>query len=388
MRAGKGDTPLFLARLPGYRPARKQGSVPFAGPLIAVIASASLTVAADAIPVKVTTDTSGSSTRVMLIFAKKTACSVGEETGRIKVSCDSAIAAEPSTGTVDDAILSKFGQEGERTLVLTTGRGYAKVDTFELKNPMRLVLDLSGTRSARAAASPALPAKPLPLIVLDPGHGGVETGAVGPTGLQEKDLTLDLARRLKALLERQGVTVVLTRDDDRVLPLDDRTAIANHNRAILFISLHLNASKRKSAVGAETYFLSTAATDDEARTLAGLENKAYEPAGATAAEIPGKPPDHGLELILWDLAQNSFLAESSRLAESVQTELNALTGVRDRGVRQAPFRVLMGATMPAILVEAGFISNPEEEARFKDEAYKDKIAEAIARAVASIAARP
>jgi N-acetylmuramoyl-L-alanine amidase len=86
-------------------------------------------------------------------------------------------------------------------------------------------------------------------------------------------------------------------------------------------------------------------------------------------------------LILWDLAQNSFITESSRLAEAVQTELNAMTGVRDRGVRQAPFRVLMGATMPAILVEAGFISNPEEEARFKDDAYKDKIAEAIARAV-------
>jgi N-acetylmuramoyl-L-alanine amidase len=344
--------------------------------------------AADPVPMKVSTDTSGASTRVVLTFAKKIACAVAEDAGRVKVTCDAAIAADPGSGTLDDAMLKSFGPEGDRALVLTTGRGYRSVDTFELKNPTRFVLDLQGTRVGKVAAAAAAPARPLPVIVLDPGHGGVEPGAIGPSGLMEKDLTLDLARRLKTLLERQGATVVLTRDDDRVLPLDDRTAIANHNRAMLFISIHLNASKRKAAVGAETYFLSTAATDAEARTLAGLENKAYEPPDAAAPSTSATPPDHGLELILWDLAQNSFLAESSRLAEAIQTELNTATGVRDRGVRQAPFRVLMGATMPAILIEAGFISNPEEEARFKDDAYKDKVAEAIARAVASITARP
>jgi N-acetylmuramoyl-L-alanine amidase len=346
--------------------------------------------AAEPIAVKVATDTSGASTRVVLTFAKKVACSVAETPGHVKIACDGAIAATPGNGTLDDAILKSYGVEGDRTIVLATGRGYRSVDTFELKNPTRLVVDLQGTRQAKAAPVPAAPQKALPVIVLDPGHGGVEVGAIGPSGLQEKDLTLDLARRLKVLLERQGVTVVLTRDEDRVLPLDDRTAIANHNHAILFISIHLNASKRKSALGAETYFLATAATDAEARTLAGLENKAYEsPDAAAAAEAtPATAPDHGLELILWDLAQNSYLAESSRLAEAIQTELNSATGVRDRGVRQAPFRVLMGATMPAILIEAGFISNPEEEARFKDDAYKDKVAEAIARAVASITARP
>ena len=344
--------------------------------------------AADPIPVKVSTDTSGASTRVVLTFGKKVACAVAEVPGHIRVTCDSAVAPEPQSGTLDDAILKSFGLEGDRALVLSTGRGFTRVDTFELKNPTRLVLDLSGTRSGKATAAAAAPARSSPVIVLDPGHGGVEPGAIGPTGVQEKDLTLDLARRLKVILEKLGNTVVLTRDDDRVLPLDDRTAIANRNRAILFISLHLNASKRKTAFGAETYFLSTSATDAEARTLAGLENKAYEPPEAEAKATSANPPDHGLELILWDLAQNSFLAESSRLAEAIQTELNAMTGVRDRGVRQAPFRVLMGATMPAILIEAGFISNPEEEKRFKDDAYKDKIAEAIARAVSAAAARP
>jgi len=171
------------------------------------------------------------------------------------------------------------------------------------------------------------------------------------------------------------VTVVLTRDDDRVLPLDDRTAIANQNRADLFLSLHLNASKRKSAVGAETYFLSPSATDADAKSLAAAENASRGTADAASA------PSAGLDLILWDLAQNSHLAESSKLAEAVQRSLNGLTGIKDRGVRQAPFRVLMGATMPAILVESGFISNPDEESRLKDDAYKDKVAHAIAQAV-------
>jgi N-acetylmuramoyl-L-alanine amidase len=344
--------------------------------------------AAEPIQVKVATDTAGSSTRIVLTFAKKTACTVTEETGRLRVACDAPLAPEPSSVTVDDGIVKSLAAEGDRAIIVTTGRGFTRADSFELRNPTRLVLDFSGSRTIKTTAAPAPAGKAAPVIVIDPGHGGVEPGAIGPTGLAEKDLTLDLARRLKALLEKQGNTVVLTRDDDRVLPLDDRTAIANHNKAILFISIHLNASKRKSAVGAETYYLSTAATDAEARTLAGIENKAYQAPGSDAAGAPGTPPDHGLELVLWDLAQNGFIAESSRLAEAVQVELNAMTGVRDRGVRQAPFRVLMGATMPAILVEAGFISNPEEEARLKDDAYKEKIAEAIARAVGTIAVKP
>ena len=356
--------------------------------ILVSLAVSSAAVAADPVPVKVATDTSGASTRLVLTFAKKVSCAVAQETGRIKIGCDAAIAADPATASLDDAILKSFATEGDRTVVLTTGPGYRSVDTFELKNPTRLVIDLQGTRAAKAQAAPVAPQRALPVVVIDPGHGGVETGAIGRSGLQEKDITLDLARRLKTLIERQGATVVLTRDEDRVLPLDDRTAIANHNRAILFISIHLNASKRKDAVGAETYFLATSATDAEARTLAGLENKAYEPPDSTSPPAPGSPPGKDLELILWDLAQNAYLVESSRLAESVQAQLNAATGVRDRGVRQAPFRVLMGATMPAILIEAGFISNPDEEARFKDDAYKDKVAEAIARAVAPLMARP
>jgi len=348
-------------------------------PVLLSLAVSLAALAADPVAVKMTADTSGPSARVVLTFAKSTDCSVREATGSFQVVCDAAIVPDPPAKELGDAILSGWRLEGDRVLVFTTGRGYRHLETFDLRNPTRLVLDLQGERGTKAGAA-AIPTRAQPVVVLDPGHGGVETGAVGPSGMQEKDVTLDLARRLKPLLEAQGATVVLTRDDDRVMPLDDRTAIANQNRAELFVSIHVNASQRKAAYGAETYFLSTDATDAEARTLAALENKAYQPVGGPAM-TPANPPDRGLELILWDLAQNSFLAESSRLAESVQRELNGATGVRDRGVRQAPFRVLMGATMPAILVETGFISNPEEEARLKDDAYKDKLAQGIARAI-------
>jgi N-acetylmuramoyl-L-alanine amidase len=350
--------------------------------LAAAIAAAAAS-AADPVAIKVAADTAGSSTRVVVTFAKPMECITSETGGKLRIACPEPILADPASRTLDDAILSSWAADGDRALVLTLGAGYRRVDTFELANPTRLVLDLQGDRDKSAARGAAPPVTALPVIVLDPGHGGVETGAVGPSGLEEKDVTLDLARRLKPLLERHGVTVVLTRDEDRVMPLDDRTAIANQNRAELFVSIHVNASKRKSAVGAETYFLSTDATDAEARTLAALENKAYAPAEpASGGSTPASGgPDRGLELILWDLAQNSYLAESSRLAELVQREMNTLAGTKDRGVRQAPFRVLMGATMPAILVEAAFISNSSEESRLADAAAKDKIAEAIARAI-------
>jgi N-acetylmuramoyl-L-alanine amidase len=337
--------------------------------------------AAEPVPVTVSIDTSGPSTRAVVTFKAPVAYRVQEDAGRVMVVCEQPLAPEIAERVLEDGIVKGFVVQGDHEIAFTTGRGYRRLESFELKNPSRLVLDFQGDRGARSVPAVVPGGGGQTIIVIDPGHGGVETGAIGPSGTKEKDVTLDLARRLKALLVKQGVTVVLTRDEDRVLPLDDRTAIANENRAELFVSIHLNASKRKSAYGAETYYLSTDATDDEARTLAALENKAYEPPGVTPP--PGiAPADKSLELILWDLAQNSYLAESSRLAVSVQKELNDMTGVRDRGVRQAPFRVLMGATMPAILVEAGFISNPDEEARFKDDAYKDKVAAAIARAIA------
>jgi N-acetylmuramoyl-L-alanine amidase len=331
--------------------------------------------------VQISVDESGPSTRVVLTVSRPVAFAVTRSGKRVEVVYSEPVVLDPPSGKVDDPILNAWSQEGERAVSLRIGRRFERFETFELRNPSRLIIDLLGTK-------PKQPEVPISggqtdtartIIVIDPGHGGVENGAVGPTGLKEKDVALDLGLRLKRNLERSAVSVVLTRDDDRLLSLDERTATANHNRATLFISIHLNSARRSNARGAETYFLSTEASDDEARTLAALENKAYDAAGAVATESAGG--DEALELILWDLAQNQYLAESSRLAESVQRELNFLVGTRDRGVRQAPFRVLTGATMPAILVEAGFLSNPEEEQLLASSAYRDRIVEAIGRAV-------
>jgi N-acetylmuramoyl-L-alanine amidase len=239
--------------------------------------------------------------------------------------------------------------------------------------------------SPSPGATQAPPAAPLPpveshrraafTVVIDAGHGGDETGAKGPSGLLEKDVTLDVARRLKArLASEEGVAVFLTRDEDRKVALDDRTALANHERADLFVSIHANSSRRDTARGSETYFLSYQATDDDARALAALENDTL----GIERNVGGQS---GLDLVLWDLAQSAFLKESSDLAEEIQDRLNDTLGVRNRGIKQAPFKVLMGATMPAVLVEIAFISSPEEERRLREAAFKDRIAEAIATSI-------
>ncbi len=351
---------------------------------VLLVASATVLPAASAgnPTARVTADTSGASTRVVVTLGQAVASSITASPSKVEIAFSAAVDVTPSDGKVDDSILRGWQARGDRTLVLLVTPAYKGYESFELRNPTRLVLDLRGERPSKVESAPSVGkgARGRPVIVIDPGHGGVETGATGPSGTLEKDLALALARRLKIALEREaGASVVLTRDEDRLVSLDERAAIANHNRAELFLSVHLNASKRRGAVGAETYFLAPESTDDEARTLAALENRASGVGDASPAQQ--REGDRSLDLILWDLAQNQYLAESGRLAESVQRELNVLAGTKDRGVRQAPFRVLMGATMPAILVEAGFVTNPEEEARLKDPAYLDRVVDAVVRAV-------
>lgn len=253
-------------------------------------------------------------------------------------------------------------------------------DVYTLENPYRVIVDV------RAAAAPPSgtpgeirPRRPVDLpgvrtIVLDPGHGGKEVGAIGPSGLVEKDLTLQIARRLASRLQQKlGVRVILTRDSDEVIPLEQRTALANRYKADLFLSIHLNASTIAGARGSETYFLSLDATDDAARIAAERENAASRGGAA--------PRQDDLEFILWDLAHTESLRESSRFAEMVQDEMNRIAGITNRGVKQAPFKVLVGATMPAALVELAFISNPEEEARLRTESFQDQLADSIFTAI-------
>ncbi|HJR53940.1 MAG TPA: N-acetylmuramoyl-L-alanine amidase, partial [Gemmatimonadota bacterium] len=189
-------------------------------------------------------------------------------------------------------------------------------------------------------------------IVLDAGHGGRDAGAIGRGGTHEKEVTLEVVRRLAERLSGvPGVRVVLTRDADEFVALGERTRIANHEKADLFVSIHANSAESRAAEGFETYFLSAAKTED-ARRVARMENSAvkYENPSIDPASL-GE-----LNFILWDLAQNEYLRESSILAESVQEEIDRRLALRSRGVKQAGFFVLNGAFMPAILFEMAFIS--------------------------------
>ncbi len=314
-----------------------------------------------------------------------------------------------------DRIRFSGGSSGAE-LILYTEDEFGTFSSFEMGEPFRVALDLRRRRGPpmaigvpRPGADPAdpessgsgfpetggaedggrLPGEPrIPtaargvpsegefVVVIDPGHGGEDMGARGPTGLVEKFVTLDIARRLRdKLSDEMDAVVILTRENDRAISLDDRTAMANHNHADLFVSVHANASRRHRARGAETYFLSYQATDDEARTVAAIENN-------TIGLDEGMARRDGLELILWDIAQSAFLRESSELAEVIQDNMNDTLGIANRGIKQAPFKVLMGATMPAVLVEVAFITNADEERRLRDPAFKDRLAQSIQDSIA------
>lgn len=209
-------------------------------------------------------------------------------------------------------------------------------------------------------------------IVLDPGHGGRDPGAIGPNGTKEKDIALQVALRLKKLLESElGVRVKMTRENDTFVKLDDRTSIANAAQGKMFISLHCNANKSRRVDGTTTYFLGPAKTD-EALEVALLENSVVkyetEDGGVARSEE---------EFILTAMAQNAFHHESESFAQIIQEEMKALAGLPDRGVEQAGFRVLVGASMPNVLVEMAFISNRKEEQLLNSGETQQKIARAL-----------
>lgn len=210
-------------------------------------------------------------------------------------------------------------------------------------------------------------------VIIDAGHGGHDTGAIGPQGTKEKDVALAIAVKLGAQLEAAGLEVVYTRDDDTFVKLEDRTRFANKQKGDLFISIHCNAAPSKTLRGIETYTLNTSSNRYSIR-LAAREN-------ATTEKGVGD-----LQYILADLATKANTGESTQLAERVQRSLvrdlsGSYKGVKDLGNKEALFFVLLGARMPAILVETSFLSHPEEEERLADDAYQQKIADSIAESV-------
>jgi N-acetylmuramoyl-L-alanine amidase len=244
-----------------------------------------------------------------------------------------------------------------------------------LTDPPRLVLDFG--RPGEAVTRERQAFTPLRTIVLDAGHGGHDSGAVGPGGLMEKDLVLDVTRRVAKILEdKLDVKVRLSRDTDNFVALRDRTSFANRERADLFVSIHANAHRVAASEGVEVYFLSSEATDSAARQAAATENSVMQMEKPANGRGSGSRAEI-VKSILWDLAQSGYQAESSRLAETVLDTMTQTLKIPNRGVKQAGFYVLGGAAMPAILVEIGFVTNPKEEKRLKESRYRDEIARAI-----------
>ena len=212
-------------------------------------------------------------------------------------------------------------------------------------------------------------------IVIDAGHGGKDPGAVGYRGTKEKDIALDVAKRLeKKLSKNMNVKIIMTRDEDVFLRLSERTKIANESNGNLFISIHTNAAEDRRASGFETFLIGPNKNEAAVR-VAARENAVLELEGTTGKKLTNE------DLIQATIAQSAFASKSEQFASMVQKEIKKRVQSRDRGVKQAGFYVLMGASMPNVLVELGFISNPSEEKKLRSPQYRDQLATAIYRAV-------
>jgi N-acetylmuramoyl-L-alanine amidase len=287
-----------------------------------------------------------------------------------------------------NARAGQYTQDSVRVVVDI--KSFKTYKIFSLKDPFRIVIDVWGDGGDKkpSPSSPMvssnknskLPASALARqlalgvsrIIIDPGHGGRDYGAPGYLkGVHEKDVVLQIARRLAQKMRQElKCEVFLTRSRDEFLTLEERTAIANTKNADLFISIHTNSHKDNRAYGIETYFLNLA-TDDDAIRVAAMEN-------ATSTKNISD-----LQTILFDLMQNAKINESSRLAGYIQGSMvghlksKRYSRIKDKGVKQAPFYVLLGAQMPSVLVETSFISNPRECKRLITPKYQDRLCEAI-----------
>jgi len=344
-------------------------------------------------------------TRVMVDLSRETKFTVrrlkedpaNQVPARIYVDILDAKLALGSRDTlpVDNSILRRirFGQySADVVRVVLDMNGPRAHQAFMIAHPTQLVIDILSHGSSQRSPANEVAAKPelaaqkqlarskkadlpppgagLRKIVLDPGHGGKDPGAIGSTGIAEKDVVLAVAKKLARRLKTElGVQVVLTRNDDRFVPLEDRTALANNEAADLFISLHVNASPNEEARGIETYYLDNT-TDEAAVRLAAREN------GTSRRNISD------LQFILSDMTQNMKLEDSITLAHRLQGALiggmsKVSAEVKDLGVKKALFHVLVGARMPSVLVEMLFITNRGEANMMSQESNQDALVESL-----------
>lgn len=334
-----------------------------------------------------------SGTRVELTVAPAVPQTVVSENGRLLLRFAADALDTDLSGIGSSQVLTGARVLPPSTIELGLGAAYASHRAAEQRDggTLRLTVDLlatapsappTSTGDAAPGGEPVAPVDTPPLlpestglrtIVLDPGHGGTENGARGPSGTLEKNVALAIARQLKAAIEaRLGLRVLLTRSGDETVALDARAAFANNNKADLFMSLHANASVRSSVTGAEVFYVSLGEYGNAAR------GNAAEP-GALLPTLGGG--ERAVDLILWEMAQAQHLNESARLARLVEGEMRSRVPMSPRAIQQAPFRVLVGANMPAVLVETGFITNPTEEKRLNSPEYQSQLVNALVNAI-------
>ena len=340
-------------------------------------------------------------TKLILDIAPQAAHSVVQEPGRLIVRFDAdALDAEIPQITPNDVLRAAHVTPNAPAIGIELGprfSTYRTTDTAVDANLTRLTIDLVSSETTITATPPPVTPSPFPTptpgptrppifaenappvlrtIVLDPGHGGDKEGAHGPGGSLEKHITLAIAKQLKSALEAKlGVRVLLTREDDRTMELDERAAFANNNKADVFISLHANASVRSTISGTSVYYLSLSDYTDEARRVAIAEN------GGALPTIQGG--DRQVELILWEMAQVQHIEQSAALAGIIERQLGERVKMNGRAIQQAPFRVLVGANMPAVLVEMGFITNPGEEKQLNTASFQSAIVQSLVASAVS-----
>jgi N-acetylmuramoyl-L-alanine amidase len=334
----------------------------------------------------------GPPTRAIIEITPAAAVAVNADSGRMQVRIDADgldFSASAMTGLIDRI---RVGDQPNTLLIDTNGTGRATVTTTN--KVARVLIEVASTATSESRAPGATPAplptappsEPIPdpraaiaatrtwqTIVIDPGHGGDDVGVRSAKGVEEKQLTLDIARRVRAMVEsRLGLRVILTRDDDRALGLDERAAVANNGKANLLISLHVNGSRVPDQSGAEVLHLQ-------------LDRESAEVVRAATAEGAALPALGGgirrLDLIPWDLAQARHLDESSVLASVLQEELQRNVPMSGHPIRQAPMRLLAAANMPAALVEVAYLTNPQQETRLTSDDFKTTLAQAVFSAI-------
>jgi N-acetylmuramoyl-L-alanine amidase len=331
----------------------------------------------------------GALTRIIFDVAPTTRNAVSQDGNRllIRFEADALDASLPPPSTPD--LIAAIRPEGQAGIAIELGPRYASFRSSELpgdRGGIRIIVEVVAktTEAAPGTVPPAPPVPAPPLldlvpagtlrtIVIDPGHGGADQGARGAGGSVEKGVSLSVARRLKAALEgRLGIRVILTREGDAGLGLDERAAVANNNKADLFISLHANASVRTEATGAQVFYLNLDEYGDEAQRAAAAPRETLPVFGGGSRDI---------EVVAWRFAQARHLVRSATLARTIEASLRGRITMNTRALQQGPLRVLVGANMPAVLVEIGFLTNKEQETQLGSDTYQNNIVQGIVDAV-------